>query len=237
MKLVCFSAPMVAGLLLASPVLFPAPEAWAVAGPGGFEFSTPEGWLNLSPGVDEAARRTVPPTLLALVDNGQFAFFASAPRPWDGGFVENVNAIVRTGARPPKASLGMLDEVSNGVRDQVSSQGMSYKMVAKSLVQIEGVTVGRLVAEMAMPSGIVTKTVQYMVPGQQSLATLTFSTTPERFALFESTFDAAARRTRGMSEPPDRTIWKGWYLSAILGAIGGGIVFLWRRNGRKKRPG
>src|SRR5687767_8677696 len=96
------------GLLLGATTLAGA----QAAGTGGFTFSPPPGWIDISRGAPEAQRQKAPPALLAQADNPGMAFVAFDPASADDGFVENMNAVVETGKRPPLMTPAGLDELT-----------------------------------------------------------------------------------------------------------------------------
>jgi hypothetical protein len=208
----------------------------AVAAPGGFTFSVPPGWVNLSPDAPEAERQKASPELLSKAREGGFAFFAIDLDHGDDGYAENVNAVIREGARPPLATVALLDELEPLIQAEVSKQGMSYRALKKEVVKIAGVTAGRMVGELRGP-GLFTKMVQYTIPGKLSHATLTFSTTPEAFARYEPIFDSAAQATRGAVEPQSRwaSIWDGASRNAIIGGIAGGVIAVVGAAAKRKK--
>lgn len=203
------------GLLLAA-----GGAAGAETGAGGFTFSPPPGWIDISRGAPEAQRQQAPPALVAQADNPGMAFVAFDPASGDDGFVENMNAVVETGKRPPLATPEGLVELEKMLETELGKQGMTYRSLKMEVVKVGGVTAGRLVGEMKVPNGLV-NLVQFAIPGKQSHATLTFTTTPDKLAHYEPIFDAAAQATLGAVEPRAGSSIKD---SAIRGAIIGGIA-------------
>lgn len=186
---------------------------------GGFTFQTPPGWVDLSPDAPEAERNKAPAALLEQVKSSGHAFFAADLAHADDGFMENVNAIVQPGSSPVTAAL--LDDVELRMRAEIGKQGMSYRVLEKSLVTVAGATAGRVVGELTM-QGRVVKQIQYLLPGREHHAILTFSTTPESFAEYQPRFDAAGQATRGTVEPKSR--WAKIGARAVRGAIIGGLL-------------
>ena len=199
----------------------------AGAGPdtGGFTFSPPPGWIDISRGAPEAQRQKAPPALLAQADNPSMAFVAFDPMSDDDGFVENMNAVVETGKRPPLMTPTGLTELAKMLETELGKQGMTYRSLKKEVVKIGGVTAGRLVGELKLPSGVV-NLVQFAIPGERAHATLTFTTTPDKLSHYEPIFDAAAQATRGAVEPRSSSIAAMAVRGAIIGGIAGGIAAL-----------
>jgi hypothetical protein len=217
-RIVAKTAVVSLGLLLA------ARAAAAEPGAGGFTFSPPPGWIDISRGAPEAQRQKAPPALLAQADNPGMAFVAFEPASGDDdGFVENMNAVVETGKRPPLATREGLVELEKMLETELGKQGMTYRSLKMEIVKVGGVTAGRLVGEMKVPNGLV-NLVQFAIPGKQSHATLTFTTTPDKLAHYEPIFDAAAQATLGAVEPrAGSSITDSAIRGAIIGGIAGGI--------------
>ena len=177
--------------------------ARAVAGdgtaPGGFTFSPPPGWVDVSRGAPEAQRQKAPPALLAQAD--KLAFVAFEPGSEGDGFVENMNAVVQTGKRAPLPTAEGLGEVQTGLTAQFKQQGMTYTPKKLEVVKVAGVTSGRMVGEIKGPMGAIADVI-YLIPGKMAYATVTFTTAPDKLAHYESIFEAAAQATRGAVEPP-----------------------------------
>jgi hypothetical protein len=191
--------------------------AVAHAGPGGFTFTPPPGWIDVSRGAPEAQRQKAPPALLAQADNPAIPFFAIEPDSDGDGFIENMNAVVETGKRALLATPAALAEMEKGLLAELAKQGLKYRAVKTEVVKVAGVTSGRLVGEIQAPNGPVIL-VQYAIPGDQAMATLTFTTTPANLAHNEPIFEAAAQTTRGAVEPSSISA------SALSGAIAGGVA-------------
>jgi hypothetical protein len=197
----------------------------AAAVPGGFVFSAPPGWVDVSPDAPAAERQKAPEQLVAIA--GNYAFYAADLGSGHDGFMENMNAVVQTDIRPPLATPAMLAAIETQVQDQFSKQGMSYRALKKDVIKVGGVTAGRIVADATTPQGTI-RVLQFTIPGDRSNATLTFSTTPENFARYEALFDAAAQATRGAVEPRAGFAmnWNSVGRSAIMGGAAGGIAVL-----------
>jgi hypothetical protein len=175
--------------------------AAAHAAPGGFTFTPPPGWVDISRGTPEAERQKAPPDLLAKANNPAVAFVAVDLAYADDGFAENMTAIVQTGARPPIPTPQGLAEMVKGMEAQATQQKAAYHSSRAEVVKVAGVTSGRFVGEMKLASGVVMALVQYAIPGERAFAALTFTTTPQNLAAYEAMFDASAQATRGAVEP------------------------------------
>jgi hypothetical protein len=143
----------------------------------------------------------------------------------DDGFVENMNAVVETGKRPPLMTPAGLAELVKMLEGELGKQGLTYRSVKMEIVKIGGVTAGRLVGELKLPSGLV-NLVQFAIPGERAHATLTFTTTPDKLSHYEPIFDAAAQATRGAVEPRSSSIAAMALRGAIIGGVAGGLAAL-----------
>ena len=218
---------MVIGLLLVA-------SASARAGAGGFTFTPPAGWVDISRGVPEAQRAKATPALLAQADNPGITFVAMDPEHWDDGFIENMNVVVQTGKRALPSTPEVLGEVAKAAEAQATKAGLAYKATKVEVVKVAGVTAGRLEADVKA-SGVVRKLVQYVIPGEMSEAMLTFTTTPENFARYAALFDASAQATVGAVEPQTRSMRDSAQLGAIAGAIGGAVGALLIVRSKRRR--
>jgi hypothetical protein len=196
--------------------------AGAAPGPGGFTFSPPPGWIDISRGAPEAQRQNAPPGLLAQADNPSMSFVAYEPGSEEDGFIENMNAVVETGKRPPLMTPAGLVELEKVLESELGKQGLTYRSLKMEVVKIGGVTAGRLLGELKLPSGAV-NLVQFAMPGDNAHTTLTFTTTPDKLAHYEPMFDAAAQATRGLVEPRSSSIGDSALRGALIGGIAGGI--------------
>ena len=95
--------------------------ALAFAGPGGFVFSAPPGWVDISRDAPTAQRKKAPPAMLAVADG--HAFYAADLDGGGDGFMENMNAFVQTGLRPPVVTLAEMDEIETVTRAELFNQG------------------------------------------------------------------------------------------------------------------
>src|SRR5688500_15961657 len=107
--------------LLAAVVLVGGSLAWASE--GGFGFSVPPGWVNLSSDAPESEHKKAPPAMLEQVKAGRHAFFAADLAHGDDGFLENVNAVVQPGSSAVTQSV--LDEFEPAMQAELKKQGVS----------------------------------------------------------------------------------------------------------------
>jgi hypothetical protein len=206
----------------------------ASAGPGGFTFTPPAGWVDISRGAPEAQRAKATPALRAQADNPVITFMAMDPEHWDDGFVENMNVVVQTGKRALPSTPEVLAEVAKAAEAQATKAGLTYRTTKMEVVKVAGVSAGRLEAELKSPA-VATKLVQYVIPGEMSEAMLTFTTTPTNFARYAPLFDASAQATVGAVEPQTRSMRDSAQLGAIAGAIGGAVGALLVVRSKRRR--
>jgi hypothetical protein len=212
-----------------------AARAAVGAGPGGFTFTPPPGWVDVSRGAPEAQRAQAPPALRAQADDPMYSYVAMDPTRVGSDFVDNMNVVVRTGARPPLYTPESLAEVVKGMEDETKKHGFSVHATRVEVVKVAGVTAGRVVADLQAP-GITTKLVQYGIPGDMSHATLTYSTSPESFARNEPLFEASAQATLGAVEASSSSMGTSARIGAIAGAVGGAVgALLAARMKRRKQ--
>lgn len=199
---------------------------------GGLTFVAPAGWTDASPGAP--GRGTAMAAFREQADSGAYVFVAHAPAA-EGGFVPNVNAIVKATPTPPPVTIGLLEEITKVASSEVVAQGFTYHFVKRELVKVGGVTFGRQLGELRREGAVITS-LAYTIPAQEALAVLTFSTTPEAFAQQEALFDAAARSTKGAIQPQDQASKRlGVIVGAICGGIGGAIAGAFAVRNRKKK--
>ena len=190
----------------------------AGAAPGGFTFTAPPGWTDISRGTPEAQRRSAPPELLTQADNPAVAYAAADSAHRDEGFIDNMNAIVQRGAQPPVPTPEGIAEMVKGMQDQATQQGGTYRLFKAELVKVAGVSSVRFVGEMKQRSGVVSSLVQYAIPGERAFAALTFTTTPQKLAQKEPLFEASAQATRGAIEPQaNGTLLPSWLIGVLAG--------------------
>jgi len=196
----------------------------ATAHASSFHFAVPPGWIDLSPGAPPGNMAKVPPALAKQIEAGNFVFYAADVAHADDGFMENVNA-TRVPGSPRTITTALLDGMMAQMGDEVARQmpGARIDVVEKRLVEIGGVTCGRVVALMKGP-GLLAKQVQFVLPGDGEAAVVTYSTTPEKFAEYEPVFDRAVAATTGLVEP--RSIAGAAGRGAIIGGIAGGAAVL-----------
>jgi hypothetical protein len=209
-------------------------SANASAGPGGFTFTPPPGWVDVSRGAPEAQRRKAPPALRAQADNPIITFLAMDPEHWDDGFIENMNVVVQTGKNALPSTPEVLAEVAKAAAAEAAKAGLTYRTTKVEVTKVAGVNVGRLTADLTGP-GVAAKQVQYMIPGDRSEAMLTYTAAPDSFARYAPLFEASAQATLGAVEPPTRSMVDSARLGGIAGAIGGALGALLVVRSKRRR--
>jgi hypothetical protein len=206
----------------------------ASAGPGGFTFTPPTGWVDISRGAPEAQRQKAPPALRAQADNPTITYLAMDPEHWDDGFVENMNVVVQTGKRALPATREVLAEVVKAAEAEAKKGNLEYHATKIEVVKVGGVNAGRIEVDMTAP-GVESKMVQYMIPGDKSQAMLTYTTTPANFAQYAPLFDASAQATLGAVEAPSSSALGSGQIGAIAGGIGGAVGGLLVARARRRK--
>jgi len=223
---------LIAGGLL-GPLLVSVGDAGA--GTGGFTFTPPVGWIDISRGAPEAQRAKAPPALRAQADNPTMTFMAIDAADWEDGFIENMNAVVETEKGTLTPNPTALALVVKGIEQEAAKGGFTYQSTKVEVVKVGGVPAGRLVGDLKGP-GVVAKLVQYSISGDNAQAMLTYTTTPANFARYEPLFDASAQATLGAVAPKSSSsLWQSARIGAIAGAIGGGLGALLAARARRRK--
>jgi hypothetical protein len=188
-----------------------------------FTFQVPPGWVDLSPGTPPESFAKLPPSLVKQIQAGNFVFYAADVAHADDGFMENVNASTFPGGE--KITKKLLDTLMAQIGDDLTRNipGAKLTVLETRLVEIGGVTCGRIVALLDGP-GVHAKQIQYVLPGEHEAAIVTYTTVPEKFREYEPVFDAAAALTRGITEP--RGVAEAAGRGALIGGISGGVAVL-----------
>jgi hypothetical protein len=205
-------------------------SAWA----GSFHFQSPEGWTDLSPGAPPENIAKAPPQFIADGRAAGFVFLAADLDHADDGFMENENVLVQRLGEP--VSQAYVDGVMTEVQAEHTRRGTSkFQILEQGLATIADVTVGRVVSGFES-DGIDIRQVAYLIPGGDSVAIMTFSTTAAAFAAYAPAFDAAARATRGVVQVPSKLqrVLASGGRGALIGAVIGLAVALVSLLRRKK---
>jgi hypothetical protein len=190
----------------------------ALAGP----FKLPDGWVDLTPGVaPQSVYDQLDPSQRAEIQTpGKYAFFAGDLAHRSATFMPNVN-VIAGGKKPLQVDANLLEQYTDYVEKNVAP-GIGWTKVEAKLVQLNGVTCGRIVGDIAI-GDLAVRQVQYLLPrGEQPAACIKYSADRERFSTYEPIFDAAARATEGIAATPSPFARVG--RSAVRGAIFGGIA-------------
>ncbi len=210
-------------------LLFAAP-AHAQVHVSPFTFQIPPGWLNLSPGAPPENFRGLPPQVVEQARG--VPFLAMDVAGGADGFAENVN-LVLVGCPAGGYSQKTMEALAR--HPELKQQGMTIREA--STLQVGGLTAGRLLTEMSS-GGVRVWQAQYHLPGGTRCAILTYSSTPEAFARYLPTFEAAARATTGLATPPGgflSRIGSGALRGALIGGVAGAIATLLFALFRKKK--
>jgi hypothetical protein len=200
----------------------------ADASEGGFGFEVPPGWLDLSPGAPAANFSKVTPEVAAQARNKDFIFFAAdVEHAQADGILANVNGTL-VSEKPSKVTKESLEGLASGL-------GADFAVREKTLLDVGGVAVGRIVDQLAVKGGKPDAQVLYILPGKDGDAALTFTTSQEHFARDQPAFEAAMRATTGLVEPASDEA-PNWVMDVAIGAsVALGLLinaFLQKRRNR-----
>ena len=207
-----------------------------------FTFQVPAGWVNLSPGAPETNFAGLPPAIVAQAR--QLRFMAMDLAGAGDGFAENVNLqlVSCTGRFTPE----LMDQVASQAPAQIQrmAPGSRFQIIEKGVLSVGGVMAGRMVFDLDLAGGPSMRQLQYQLPAGSQCAILTYSSTPGDFARYLPMFEAAARATTGLSEPPSRALGlfsriggaglRGALIGGIAGCVAALVVALMRK---KKKAG
>ena len=185
--------------LLIAVVLASATVVLAAPARAAWSFAVPDGWTDLSPG--KPVPKGVPEAVAAQTQSGIYAFYAMDLGGAKDGFAENVNAVVNPGTLV--ANERSLGEYVATLPAQASRElpGGSIQVVEKSVVQVAGVDSLRILCDVDALS-VKLRTLQYIVPGGDNVAVVTYSSTPTEFARYLPVFEAAVQKTQGAAAAP-----------------------------------
>lgn len=206
----------------------------AAAGPeGGLQYQLPRGWVDLLDPETETAG--YPPGLLNVARHGPYVMYAVDPQNLSTvGANASLNIIESRGKLAVTQDL--LRETTRGASREAQKAGYQMNFTSARVVKLGDVDVGRTVAFMSNDAGTV-KLLQFLIPGKDFLATLTYACRPEEFTTYEPIFEQAAMATTGAYKHAKPGI--DWGRAAKTGAIAGalgGLVALLVSLAKKKQP-
>ncbi len=186
-----------------------------------FTFRVPAGWTNLSPNAPPENFRGLPPQVVQQVQQTSGA--AMDLNGAADGFAENLNVILVRCPGPftETAVASLARQAPQAIAAQ--APGSSASVREQGVARIGGVAAGRLVMDVTL-GALQLRQVQYHFPAGEKCAVVTYSTTPAAFDRYLPVFEAAARATTGLSEPPASTFWSRVGASALRGALIGGLA-------------
>lgn len=174
------------------------PSAPAIAAE--WHFAVPPGWVDLSPGQPLPAE--LPAEVTAAVHSGLYKAFAMDLHPANGGFKENLTAVVNP--RALVADEGLLRKYVELLPAQAGREipGANAGVLEQGIVSIQGVPSLRLVVAVIREDGSKLRMLQYIIPGGETSAALTYTSTAAAFPEHLPIFEAAARATQGAMPAP-----------------------------------
>jgi hypothetical protein len=218
----------------------------AQAAPDPFVFRIPDGWTDLSSQAPAENFEGVQDELVREAMKAQYAVFAIGPAAPAGGIPSTFNAILSP--RTARVTPAFLDAMMEEAAARLSAAGWSLTVHEKQVLTVGGANVGRVVSDLTTAGGLTLRQVQYVMPGLEKAAVLTYSSAPEDFEGLRPVFEASALATQGVREPSlsaqllhtDR----GHYLLgfgaglALLGLVGVlAVVILVKRADRRGARG
>ncbi len=208
-----------------------------------FSFELPPGWLNLSPGAPPENFRGLPQ---AVIERARATAVTALDIAGAGdGFAENLNVVI---ARcPGRFNDALMEKIVAEAPKSIAREapGASFQLVERGVTPIAGVNAGRLVYDLTLGAQKL-RQLQLHLPAGRVCAIATYTATPETFARYLPVFEASARATRGLAEPPEAEgffarILRSAGRGALIGGIAGGLAALlfgllrrFRKGGRKE---
>jgi hypothetical protein len=189
----------------------------AAARADGFRFVVPQGWVDLSPTAPAKNFERLAPEMASQLRAQKLAFFA-ADLDHATELMTNVSGTLLPGSG--RITMATLDDAERHVAAEIAKQpGFAYHVMSRELVDWNGASVARFVAELDN-HGHRVKQLGFMIPGATQTAMLTYATNEAEFDHYRPIFEAAARGTAGVAASPSRS-------SELLGvAIRAGILMV-----------
>ena len=162
-----------------------------------FTYTIPDGWTDLSPGAPDNAFRNLHPEIVQQAQSGRFVTFAMDLRAEDS-FYEVMNAVVREGALTTDDDLSKLvPELEDVYQREFEAP---VHMVEADHADIGNVQAIRVVYDITLPKRTL-RQVQYLMPGGLDWYTVvTYSTVPEHYDGYRTTFEMSAKATGGLAK-------------------------------------
>lgn len=172
-----------------------------------FTFHIPTGWAERAP------------------ENPQCRLVAADTSTEGTGFITNVNVVLQDGV--PRITSAFVDAVAAEV-----AKGLKGQTVDARIATVGGIEVGRFVTDYEM-RGVKLRLLQYALPGHGKTAIVSCTTTTDRYASCEGTFEKFVAATDALEPAP--SFWSaGIGRSMLVGAVIGGLATLLKAFGKKK---
>jgi hypothetical protein len=179
-----------------------------------WNFPIPTGWADLSPG--KPAPPSVPESAVAAAH--LYHTYAIDLAGASNGYAENFSVQLL-----PRAMVA--DEAS--LRDFLTAfaqtthrdmPGAQLSVVEQGIVEIQGVPSLRVVADVTIPH-LQLRVLQYVIPGGDSTAWITYSAASGAYARYLPVFEANARATQGAATAPLAARASHWMRGSFLGDL------------------
>jgi hypothetical protein len=202
-----------------------------------YSFVVPPGWTDLSPNVPLETLRNVDLEQVQKIRSGSAVFAAADLRNTDDDFIENVTVLIRELRAPVDDTL--IVDISNQMSSEIQKvlPSSRYKPIKAELMEVSGVDCGRMVGELTIGELVVRQAAWYL-PLYSNLAIATYSSTSKDFSHYESIFDASAKATVGLKNPPFFTFIpegiRKILIYTLIGTVVGAAYGLFQRSKRRR---
>lgn len=210
-----------------------------------FQYQVPDGFRELPTqarpysNTDES---NVPPQLLALARDPRYSLVAIDPQSTTRdtiGATFNVVEMKSTG----HMTLDLASKAANGIVAGFRSGGAKATLIDVNVVPMNGVDISVAAMDVDNGNGVV-RMRQYVLPGRNGAAILTYSAPRADFESYYPSFLRSLRATKGVAEPPNAEVkwsWKEFFMSGLIGALIGVALyfvkkFLPRKGGEVDEP-
>ncbi len=179
-----------------------------------FKYQVPTGFRELRTGTrpGDADESNVPARLLAQARNPHYVLVAVDPLTTTRNFVGatfNVVEMKTTG----HMTLDLASKTAHALADS-----MNATLIDVNVVPINGVDSAVTTMEVSDGRGTI-RMRQYVFPGPNGAAVLTYSAPRDDFDKYDYFFQASAKATTGAAEPGVKWNWKEFFLWGLAGAL------------------
>lgn len=166
----------------------------AQAPASGFVYRIPEGWIDLTKEV--SVSRNAPQAISELAKSGQFVIYAIDPKQVSGERAPvNMNVIEHAGSE--RVTKAFLEQSRHAMHRKLAETGFSVRSVGNAVVRENaGVDIGMFDSAYDL-GGQEFRLRQYVIPGKEHMAIVSFTCPEKLFAQYEANFEAAVMATGG----------------------------------------